>query len=256
MNFVCNLRRLGIYDQLVVAAWDAEMYSFAFKMGVPVFLYRSSVGHSGDMSYGTQAFKKVTKLKSKVVLEILRMGYDVTWTDTDIVWFDNPIPLLRSMESDFVVQSNAPSSEDAANGKLRINSGFYRIRSSPIAISALEAIVQHASESHLTEQPSFYIVLCGGRGGNTKVGDDGCIYTAPPSHANQDRHEGRRTLFVKFLDRSRYPNGATVSATNASSLLWDLDRLSDNDESLVILHNNWIKGIGGKVERLVNHGFW
>ena len=31
------------------------------------------------------------------------------------------------MESDFVVQSNAPSSEAAANGKLRINSGFYRI---------------------------------------------------------------------------------------------------------------------------------
>ena len=26
MNFVCNLRRLGIYDQLVVAAWDADMY--------------------------------------------------------------------------------------------------------------------------------------------------------------------------------------------------------------------------------------
>jgi len=46
---------------------DANMDRFAFKMGIPVFLYRSSVGHSGDMSYGSQAFKKVTKLKSKVV---------------------------------------------------------------------------------------------------------------------------------------------------------------------------------------------
>lgn len=32
------------------------------------------------MAYGSQGFKTVTKLKSQVVLEILKMGYDVTWT--------------------------------------------------------------------------------------------------------------------------------------------------------------------------------
>jgi hypothetical protein len=28
MNFVCNLRRLGIYDSLVIAAFDEEAYRF------------------------------------------------------------------------------------------------------------------------------------------------------------------------------------------------------------------------------------
>jgi hypothetical protein len=41
------------------------------------------------------------------VLEILKRGIDVTWTDSDIVWLQNPIPSLMAMEEDFVVQSNA-----------------------------------------------------------------------------------------------------------------------------------------------------
>lgn len=109
-------------------------------MGLPIFYYQSDVAvdASRDLAYGSKEFRKVTKLKSQVVLEILRMGYDVIWTDTDIAWFQNPLPLLASMESDFVVQSNAPSTEADANGPLRINSGFYRIRSTAIAIAALE----------------------------------------------------------------------------------------------------------------------
>ncbi len=38
----------------------------------------------------------------------MKLGYDVTWTDTDISWFQNPIPILSALSSDFVVQSNAP----------------------------------------------------------------------------------------------------------------------------------------------------
>lgn len=28
MNFVCNIRRLGIYDSLIIAAWDEDMYRY------------------------------------------------------------------------------------------------------------------------------------------------------------------------------------------------------------------------------------
>lgn len=77
---------------------DLDRYAYGFKMGLPVFLYRSNVlfNMNTDMAYGSQAFRKVTKLKSQVVLQILRMGYDVTWTDTDIAWFQNPLPVPPS----------------------------------------------------------------------------------------------------------------------------------------------------------------
>ena len=76
------------------------------------------------------------------------------------------------MESDFVVQSNAPSKEPDANGPLRINSGFYRVRSNPATIAAMEQIVMHAASSRLTEQPSFYMVLCGTKDGTCVILSD------------------------------------------------------------------------------------
>lgn len=42
MNFVCNMRRLGMYDELVVAAFDEDMYRFGFAMGLPIFYYQVS----------------------------------------------------------------------------------------------------------------------------------------------------------------------------------------------------------------------
>lgn len=122
MNFVCNLRRLGIYDQLVIAAFDEDMYRYGFRMGLPVFYYEVGgaakkvkspfVGNPAnlhdkftsfqgndlagltarDLEYGSNGFKSVTKLKSQVVLQVLRAGYDAIWTDTDIMWFKNPLP--------------------------------------------------------------------------------------------------------------------------------------------------------------------
>ncbi|EGD73448.1 hypothetical protein PTSG_05152 [Salpingoeca rosetta] len=251
MNFVCNLRRLGIYDQLILAAFDEEMYRFGFRMGLPIFYYQSDdlAGLSSrDLEYGSDAFKKVTKLKSQVVLQILQMGYDVTWTDTDIVWFEDPIPKLMAMESDFVVQSNAPfPDERVANGPLRINSGFYRVRSTPVTIAAMQQIVAHAASSTMTEQPSFYIVLCGGKEGTTTVGDNKCHYRPPPDLIPHD--QGNALLEVEFLDRRQYPNGNVGG-------YWNSDNIHVRHPQIVILHNNWIKGLRAKIERLVLRGLW
>lgn len=230
MNYVCNLRRLGITHSLIIAAFDKEMYEFGFKMGLPIFFYEADDADvrkalSRGMEYGSKGFKKVTKLKSQVVLRILRMGYDVTWTDTDIVWLRDPLPALADMPSDFVVQSNAPwPEESAANGELRINSGFYRIRSNELTIAALETIVHHAAISKFTEQPSFYMVLCGGREGTLRVGDNKCSWRpasaagvvnlgnggslpgagtaeGPGRRSSDDAVDEPPTLIVEFLDR-------------------------------------------------------
>lgn len=168
---------------------------------------------ASDLEYGSSGFKSVTKLKSQVVLQVLKLGYDATWTDTDIVWFKNPLPvyvaawdeerspfpMLLSSQATCILfpffflalslshhplrpfpglpssrvtllfsrmhpgrrcvccgwaaiappwvplpsswpHLGAVQQEHAANGPLRINSGFYRLRSTPIAIEALEKV--------------------------------------------------------------------------------------------------------------------
>lgn len=249
MNFVCNMRRLGIYDSLVIAAFDEEAYRFGFRMGLPVFYYQSQLGDARQLeaAYGSEGFKSLTKLKSQIALEILRLGYDVVWTDSDIVWFQNPLPLLAAMPSDLVVQSNAPwPDEQAANGPLRINSGFYRARATPVTIAAFDAIVAHARASHMSEQPSFYIVLCGGKEGVNVRGGSQCVFR--PS-SDVDGVAGKE-LVVEFLPRLQYPNGAVGQLWEAAA---DLPRTNPD---VVILHNNWIRGLPAKARRLVEQGVW
>eukprot|EP00052_Salpingoeca_macrocollata_P017587 m.143482 g.143482 ORF g.143482 m.143482 type:complete len:775 (-) comp20434_c0_seq2:60-2384(-) len=307
MSWVCNLRRLGLNSGFVVAAFDEETYRFAFRMGVPAFYYQSGSMRAmaaRDMVYGSEGFKTVTKLKSQIVLQILELGYDVTWTDTDIVWLQNPIPALQAMPSDFVVQSNAPWPEEArANGPLRINSGFYRVRSTPVTVKAMQSIVAHAATSRLTEQPSFYIILCGGKEGANVVGPDKCRYTPPPlspqeqqqhlqqhpqppnqqqqlqqqqsqQHLQQQQHgdeagglvhhaaagdpaddagneqrEQDKVLEVQFLDRQLYPNGAVGK-------FWELKDIRSERPDMMILHDNWIRGLRAKIRRMIDHNLW
>lgn len=49
----------------------------------------------------------MTKVKSRTVLKILKMGYNVLLSDVDVYWFRNPLPLLHSFgPSVLVAQSD------------------------------------------------------------------------------------------------------------------------------------------------------
>eukprot|EP00871_Galdieria_phlegrea_P005307 jgi/Galph1/5778/GphlegSOOS_G4466.1 len=240
MNFVCNLRQLGLFPgNLIIAALDEELYRFAFTRGLPVY-FENTVYNREDAtsvmaaSYGTDSFKKLTKMKSRVVLRILKLGYNVVWTDCDIVWFKDPLPYLRSQHADLVIQSNAPDDE-SANGRRRINSGFYLARSNPQTIEAFEDVIEFAAKSRMTEQPCFYDLWCG-KQGETAHDDNRCVY--------------KNKFEVVLLDRTLFPNGITQR-------IWDSPSgtIRDVFPHLYILHNNWVKGNQGKMERYYRHGY-
>lgn len=49
-----------------------------------------------DCHFGTECFQRVTKVKSRIVLQILKLGYNVLLSDVDVYWFNNPLPYLLS----------------------------------------------------------------------------------------------------------------------------------------------------------------
>eukprot|EP00173_Palmaria_palmata_P003804 Plantae.Rhodophyta-Palmaria_palmata.ctg4148.p1 GENE.Plantae.Rhodophyta-Palmaria_palmata.ctg4148~~Plantae.Rhodophyta-Palmaria_palmata.ctg4148.p1 ORF type:complete len:190 (-),score=5.70 Plantae.Rhodophyta-Palmaria_palmata.ctg4148:606-1175(-) len=178
LDWVCNLRTLGI-SNFIIAAFDPELYEFALVQGLPVY-YENSIDHViepsiiSDASYGSSAFKKLTKMKSRVVLRFLKFGVNVLWSDCDVIWFRNPLPDLWSYNKHLVIQTNAPDGE-AMNSKRFLNSGFYLDHSNPFTVRAFEAIVLYASNSKLSEQPCFYDVLCG-QNGDRREGENMCRY--------------------------------------------------------------------------------
>ncbi|KAI7727321.1 hypothetical protein M8C21_027593 [Ambrosia artemisiifolia] len=239
--FLCmaGLHHLQV-SNFVVCALDDEIYSFCVLQGLPVFRDRlapSNISYD-DCHFGTNCFQRVTKVKSRVVLEILKLGYNVLMSDVDVYWFKNPLPLLTTFgPAVFVAQSDEYKITGPINLPRRLNSGFYYAQSDNTTIAALRKVVKHASLSNLSEQPSFYDTLCGFNG-SYRLDDDTC-------------QEPETNLTVHFLDRNLFPNGAYLD-------LWDSSNVSSRCMSIgcFVLHNNWISGRQKKLERQVSSGLW
>lgn len=236
MGWVCNLRHLNLTNFLV-AAFDRDLYEFALVRGVPVFFEHTLVQGQGRnishaLEYGLPSFKVLTKLKSRVVLSLLRLGYDTIWSDSDVLWFKNPLHDMQNYEADLVIQTNAADGEPM-NSKRRINSGLYMAFSNTATIRAFESIVRFASHSRMSEQPCFYDILCG-KDGEYTVGDDKCFYNG---------------VLVHLLDRMKYPNGITAA-------IWDSPpgEILHRFPHMITIHNNWIKGSSAKLQRFKRHG--
>ncbi|XP_018452179.2 beta-arabinofuranosyltransferase RAY1 isoform X2 [Raphanus sativus] len=239
MSWVCRARRLAV-PNFLVCALDDETYQFAILQGLPVFFdpYAPKNISFNDCHFGSECFQRVTKVKSRTVLKILKMGYNVLLSDVDVYWFRNPLPLLHSFgPSVLVAQSDEYNTTVPINRPRRLNSGFYFARSDGPTIAAMEKVVKHAATSGLSEQPSFYDTLCG-EGGVHRLGDDRCV-------------EPETNLTVHFLNRDLFPNGAYGD-------LWLKEDVRGECEKkhCYVLHNNWISGRLKKLERQMMKGLW
>ncbi|KAG8068048.1 hypothetical protein GUJ93_ZPchr0005g16113 [Zizania palustris] len=252
MSWVCRLRHLRVTN-FVVCALDQETYEFSVcrhpnhaqvlisqLQGLPVFrdpLSPKNVSFD-DCHFGTQCFQQVTKVKSRIVLKIIRLGYNVLLSDVDVYWFHNPVPVLHSLgPATFAAQSDEFNGTGPINLPRRLNSGFYYARSDAATITAIEMVVKHATNSGLSEQPSFYDVLCGKDGVN-RIGGDKCL-------------EPNTNLTVVFLSRDLFPNGAYRGLWQRHDVLSACRELG-----CLIIHNNWVRGRRKKLQRQMASGLW
>ncbi|KAJ3695735.1 hypothetical protein LUZ60_001112 [Juncus effusus] len=239
MNWVCRFRNLNITNFLVYAL-DLDTYEFSILQGLPVFMDTNSPTNISfnDCHFGTECFQRVTKVKSRIVLKILKLGFNVVMSDVDVYWFRNPLPYLSSFGFGVLLaQSDEFNETGPINLPRKLNSGFYFAKSDPKTINAIELVVKHAASSNLSEQPSFYDILCGQNGVN-RFEHNQCI-------------EPNTNLKVIFLDRDLFPNGAYKGIWEKKNV-----RLSCESIGCFVLHNNWISGRKRKLERQISSGLW
>ncbi|MED6180705.1 hypothetical protein PIB30_012581 [Stylosanthes scabra] len=151
MSWVCRLRKLSI-ENFIVCALDQETYQFSILQGIPVFndpLAPSNISFD-DCHFGTKCFQRVTKVKSRMVLKILKLGYNVLLSDVDTYWFKNPLPLLQSFgPAVLAAQSDEYNKRGPINLPRRLNSGFYYANSDGQTIAAMEKVKKNVSAACL-----------------------------------------------------------------------------------------------------------
>jgi hypothetical protein len=229
MSWVCNLKRIGEFENVLIAAFDEASYQKLFLLGMPVFIPGRSLGKTdggpGSYSYGNAVYKQVTKMKTSVVLDVLKHNVDVIWCDPDVVLYKPFSADLMASMYDVELQNNNPTSLNTTT--LSINSGFYRVRSVPWVIAALTAVVVHAGKSAASEHMSWDSVLCA----EQMFDNDECHWQGHASH---------------FLPQAKFATG------NENDNIWKAVRLRRPPDALIAWHNNWISGYEAKMKRLVS----
>lgn len=239
-NFICNMRRLQI-NNFLVAALDPKTYNFAYTHGAPVYLENPldflNLDRSEGCEQGSLCGKHMSRAKAKSVIRILRRGYNVLFSDLDVVWFQDFRAHMQAYgRGIFPLMSSEPDPGKPANGHRRASSALFFARNESAVIEVLSKAVVLSEKSSLSFQTVIYELLCGEIASSRPSGD-----------GNSCTNPKLKTI---FLPREKFSNAYYHG-------LWNIDQdLRMFAPKLMSLSNSAINGTLGKVDRLKHAGLW
>lgn len=263
-NLRCSLERLDLARHTIIVGTDREACAAADAAGVAcidggrLFWPRAATATApgtagpsaalaqGAVEHGTKAYADLMHVKARPALEVLRLGFSVVMTDTDVVWLRDPLRALAAAAAarggeqvDAWIQSDHDESNaaactaheqcarshwcDGATGECapEVCGGFYWLRPGGASEALLEgmfALFERQADERTGEQPALNYML-------------------------------RRTPRLRHavLDRALYPNGASFFTRGLRP---------PPPQTPVIVHNNWLRGAEAKRARFERHGLW
>lgn len=87
LNLYESLRLLNISNYLIFT-FDQKSFDILKKLNINTFLLviENSIYQEHSHNFGSVEFNAICNVKPCIVLECIKNGFDVVWTDTDIVW--------------------------------------------------------------------------------------------------------------------------------------------------------------------------
>ena len=134
MNFVCNARSKGFdISNLLVFATDQETLTLCQSMDLNCYydgINFADLPTREARAYGDRIFSQMMWAKVIVVQFVNWMGYDVLFQDVDVVWYKDPITLLKDGDDykGFDIMFQDDGARSLRYAPYCANSGFYYVR--------------------------------------------------------------------------------------------------------------------------------
>ncbi|KAJ1437426.1 nucleotide-diphospho-sugar transferase-domain-containing protein, partial [Ochromonadaceae sp. CCMP2298] len=134
-NFKCWADRLGM--KFLVMAMDTEAHAY-ITHNTSMDSYLMVGGAVGEVTgqateFRSKQFNLITARKKEAVHDILRLGFDVLFSDTDVALVRDPLPYVVRDNVDYAHSLNymctVGESWDFHKSKIEGNTGFYFVRS-------------------------------------------------------------------------------------------------------------------------------
>lgn len=263
-NFRCFAERLNM--KFLVIALDFKAFEYIRRNTSMDAIFMSTAGVTEDnVDFRSKQFNLITARKKEAVHDVLDLGFDVLFTDTDVALLRDPFPYMLYNNVDYVHSLNAictaANTWDFRRSREEGNTGFYYVKSSNRTVDlwrdAFEAVPKFPG---LDDQAVFWRVVRQARnppvmplGACRHVDWEKDSKNAPevansPIYSKAFTASGRYTpanqpLVTCVLDPCVFSSGMLSRAWIPEYTYEELMvNLAKRNESIVSLHANYIKG--------------
>ena len=98
LNLMFYLKKLALDQNICIFCTDSFSQQTLQKYEIDTFLFSATWNPSTERKqvlYKGSGWKEVVATKIEIVFCLLQLGFNVIWTDGDVVWLKNPIEDLR-----------------------------------------------------------------------------------------------------------------------------------------------------------------
>ncbi|CAH9096105.1 unnamed protein product [Cuscuta europaea] len=129
-----------LLDHLLVVAMDSAAYDRCVFRRLHCYGLSTDGGvdFSGEKLFLSKEFIDMMWRRTLFLLDVLKLGYNFIFTDTDIIWLRNPFTRLSSNTSEDLQISTDIFTGDPWSTSNPINTGFYYVRSNPKTIALFQ----------------------------------------------------------------------------------------------------------------------
>ena len=103
LNFKCFAERLGM--KFLVIAMDEDAHEYISK-NTTMTSYLMKGGASKSQKFRSAEFNVITATKKEAVHNILELGYNVLFSDTDVAMIRDPVPYMMWQNVEYVHSLN------------------------------------------------------------------------------------------------------------------------------------------------------
>ncbi|XP_047336060.1 UDP-D-xylose:L-fucose alpha-1,3-D-xylosyltransferase MGP4-like [Impatiens glandulifera] len=235
-NWLISVKRLQHHRKVLVIAEDyATLYKINRKWPGHAVLIPPSPDSHHAYNFGSRKFFGITSRRPLYLLQILELGYNVFFTDVDLVWMVDPFPYLVGNHDLYIVDDidkvkpfnhshDLPKS--GKEGRTRICSGLIYMRptigAKLVMAKWIEEIVSHpwTKENQANDQRPLNWALM-------------------KSIGNVDMY---------LLPQVAFPSG-DIYFKNTT---W----VQETKGKQVVIHNNYVIGVKNKIKRFRKFHLW
>ena len=229
LNFVCSAEAVGLDKKDIIVFTGTRSFAYLVdNLGVNS-LYSTALGSMPEHAAGSyldKTFSRMMWFKTTSVYLAISCGFHVMFQDVDLVWLENPVPYLLSIEADVAFMDDGARSPRYT--PFFVNSGFFLVKNNP-RTRYFEEKMSKCGPSEIGYTHSHQSVLI--------------------RHVSECHHFAGLSVFV--LDRELFPSGQAYHENKPY-----IRRIQARSYKPFVFHMCWTTNRVDKLRYFKEIGLW